>query len=488
MIKILKNQTGSIINLDIGISIPASGQTILNPQDYDEAADSDDLVVEIGAGNIIVNDGNIDLSKADGIRLVQGGFTNKIQLDNDLLDTNRIKVNLDNVLTGPAGPAGADGAPGPSGFGVYAFANVTSTGTISKGRGLTLNKTGTGTYQYTFTTPTPDANYIVSAGFENLGTNTDTNWFVNSKTTNGFILTTGIGDNGTTVDTLSDTNHNVTVLGDAGPQGITSAYDSWLDIGNIGTEADFLATLVGPQGAQGPQGIQGLQGPTGATGADGAQGPQGLTGPQGIQGVQGPQGDPGPQGLTGDTGPQGPIGNTGPQGPTGATGATGPQGNAGPQGIQGIQGDPGPQGIQGDPGPQGPQGDPGPVSIFGSEYQRFESLGTSSTTSATYVEKASFNTTVLPAGTYWIRVQYTWRQSNTGDDFRARVQINDTDTLFTHQQEPKDPGTDQLVWHHWSDEYTIGSSQSLQIDTDFSEVAGSTATIANLSIVLWRVA
>ena len=66
--------------------------------------------------------------------------------------------------------------------------------------------------------------------------------------------------------------------GPEGPQG-QSAYDVAVANGFIGTEVDWLTSLIGSQG------------PAGATG------PQGPQGPQGVQG---------PQGLTGDTGPQGP--------------------------------------------------------------------------------------------------------------------------------------------------------------------------------------
>lgn len=76
-------------------------------------------------------------------------------------------------------------------------------------------------------------------------------------------------------------------------------------MGNTGTEADFINSLVGPQGAQGIQGNNGATGPQGPAGPTGAQGPTGLTGATGPQGPQGPQGI---QGNTGATGPQGPAG------------------------------------------------------------------------------------------------------------------------------------------------------------------------------------
>jgi len=69
--------------------------------------------------------------------------------------------------------------------------------------------------------------------------------------------------------------------------------------GFVGTEAQWLASLVGPTGAQGPMGPQGSKGDTGDIGP---------AGPQGLQGIQG---------LTGPTGPQGPKGDTGAAGAAG---------------------------------------------------------------------------------------------------------------------------------------------------------------------------
>lgn len=60
--------------------------------------------------------------------------------------------------------------------------------------------------------------------------------------------------------------------GPIGPQGL-SAYQVAVEEGFVGTEAQWLASLVGPQG---PQGIQGPQGPRGI------QGPQGVKGDTGA--------------------------------------------------------------------------------------------------------------------------------------------------------------------------------------------------------------
>ena len=139
-----------------------------------------------------------------------------------------------------------------------------------------------------------------------------------------------------------------------------SAYALAVKHGYTGTEEEWLAELVGPQGPAGQDGsgveIRGTyadlealeeaisnpnQGdmynvgtaapyqiymwdettPPGAWVNQGQlQGPKGDTGPQGIPGPEGPKGD------TGDTGPQGAKGETGAQGPAGQTGPQGPHG------------------------------------------------------------------------------------------------------------------------------------------------------------------
>lgn len=142
-------------------------------------------------------------------------------------------------------------------------------------------------------------------------------------------------------------------------------------VGAKGDKGDTGATgatgAQGPAGDTGPQGPAGAQGPQGSPGANGADGASayevavadGFSGTEAewlasLVGAQGPQGDTGPAGPKGDTGA------TGPQGPQGIQGETGPQGATGPQGIQGDTGAQGPQGIQ---GPQGETGATGPAGV-----------------------------------------------------------------------------------------------------------------------------
>ena len=88
--------------------------------------------------------------------------------------------------------------------------------------------------------------------------------------------------NGASVNIENDSNQFL-----RGPRGYSS-YEVAKKNGFEGTEEEWLATLVGPQG------------PQGAVGPQGEQGPQGAVGPQGEQGPQGPQGEQGPQGPSVD--------------------------------------------------------------------------------------------------------------------------------------------------------------------------------------------
>lgn len=128
--------------------------------------------------------------------------------------------------------------------------------------------------------------------------------------------------------------HKIGAPGLEGEPG-ASAYAVAVASGFTGTEAEWLASLVGPQGIKGDKGEKG---------DPGIQGPKGDTGPQGDRGLQGEQGVKGDKGDTGEQGPQGAQGVQGPKGDTGATGA---------QGIQGIQG---PKGDTGNTGPIGADG------------------------------------------------------------------------------------------------------------------------------------
>ncbi|BBC53724.1 minor tail protein [Mycobacterium phage JF4] len=134
------------------------------------------------------------------------------------------------------------------------------------------------------------------------------------------------------------------VPGPQGPKGDTGPQGPKGDQGPQG--------IQGPQGPQGPQGETGPQGAQGPQGIQGPQGPQGEVGPAGpsayfiaaLNGFIGTE-EEWLESLVGPAGPQGPAGPEGPQGPQGPTGPKGDKGDTGAQGPQGIQGPQGPAGV-----------------------------------------------------------------------------------------------------------------------------------------------
>ena len=122
---------------------------------------------------------------------------------------------------------------------------------------------------------------------------------------NGYVCFYVYGKAFLLADVVGYYENTSNVAAEAGPPG-SSAYEVWLSQGNDGTEADFLASLVGATGPQGPAGAAGLDGAVGATGPQGPAGADGATGPAGPQG---------PAGADGASGAAGPAGLQGPAGP-----------------------------------------------------------------------------------------------------------------------------------------------------------------------------
>lgn len=73
MAKILKNTTVNPVTIkDTGITVPASpGTYTIPPQDYLLWAASVDIVSIVNAGTLIVNNGSLDLSAAEGLRYLE---------------------------------------------------------------------------------------------------------------------------------------------------------------------------------------------------------------------------------------------------------------------------------------------------------------------------------------------------------------------------------------------------------------------------------
>ena len=94
MAKIVRNTTASAILIsDTGVSVPASSSYTIPGVDYPLWSYSSDVITQIGAGAIVVSDGTFDLSKADGVSLLQGNFK-QADFIADLKTNNRLKVDV----------------------------------------------------------------------------------------------------------------------------------------------------------------------------------------------------------------------------------------------------------------------------------------------------------------------------------------------------------------------------------------------------------
>lgn len=107
MSKILKNTTGTDIELDIvGLFIPASGQITVSTETYLDLA-SEDSVTEltslINAGDIIVNDSINDLSASDGIEYIKfPNFAETVRVESSSFTSKDVKSALEELAGQPA--------------------------------------------------------------------------------------------------------------------------------------------------------------------------------------------------------------------------------------------------------------------------------------------------------------------------------------------------------------------------------------------------
>jgi len=82
-VKIIKNTTGSDVPIaDTGVTIPASSQYTIQPQDYMLWAASVDVIALVSAGTLVVNDGAVNLNITDGTNFLEHpDYAENIRID-----------------------------------------------------------------------------------------------------------------------------------------------------------------------------------------------------------------------------------------------------------------------------------------------------------------------------------------------------------------------------------------------------------------------
>lgn len=128
------------------------------------------------------------------------------------------------------------------------------------------------------------------------------------------------------------------------------------------------------------------------------------------------------------------------------------------------------------------------IGVFGNNAANAASDATSSTNSTTYQQKLRLSVTSIPAGTYRISWSFLWAYTSAFTNFDARVQVDDTTTIWRMLQEPKDTSNTQRHPASGFAYVTFGSSGNHDIDLDYrSSIFVATAYIATVKIEFWRV-
>ena len=463
-------------------------------------------------------------------------------------------------VTGLSGYQGSDGATGiqgvtglqgltglgSAGYGIFAYAKTDGAGNILEARNLNVIRTATGTYEYSFITKPNTSNYAVAHQYFDLDVNTDYTIYIDNTTVDGFKLTTGKGDNGTSADVLTDITHSVVVFGPEGPDGLTNVYDIWLSLGYTGTEQDFINSLRGNDNLAMVQ-VRNTNNPvfndtwtdiswnlldvetepallkydTNTTtriliGEDGdflinynlsvEPSSSGLfsgrvfkNNSTEIKGSNMEVLDGNDEHLLSNSFVingliEGDFLTFQLKKSTGdayvpsdivfnIVKLNSQKGEKGATGLQGPAGGP-----QGETGIQGVTGIPGENAnaIFGSEFQTVFTDTDSSTTSTSPVNKISLYISNLPAGKYRVGWQYKWRYSYTKGNFIARVQVDDSLQIHYLEKEPKDSGSDIRINESGFAYVTFSSQGDHFFDLDYWG-EGDTSYIYDAALEFWRV-
>lgn len=110
----------------------------------------------------------------------------------------------------------------------------------------------------------------------------------------------------------------------------------------------------------------------------------------------------------------------------------------------------------------------------------------SSTTSTSYQTKLTMTTSPIVSGTYRIGWCYDWRYTDTSSNFQGIVVANGT-TIYEHNQEPKDSGSDQSIPNSGFTYITLPNGVTTINIKYKAQRSDKTAYISNAKLELWSV-
>jgi hypothetical protein len=123
------------------------------------------------------------------------------------------------------------------------------------------------------------------------------------------------------------------------------------------------------------------------------------------------------------------------------------------------------------------------ASVFSSQFQFAESLATSTTTSAAYVEKLKLTTPAIPAGNYLIQWSADIGNTAVAGQVAARCQVDDATTLTDVSL------NSGMADHSFAGHAVVALGAGVHfVDIDWLRpVAVGSASISNARLMLWRV-
>lgn len=121
---------------------------------------------------------------------------------------------------------------------------------------------------------------------------------------------------------------------------------------------------------------------------------------------------------------------------------------------------------------------------FGTQNTSAESLGVSSTTSTSYIQKLKLTTPSIPAGNYMINWSADLGNSSTKVASKMQVQVDDTTTLAGSQIDFTESNGYAMQAGHAIVALTAAVHT---IDIDYSILSAGTANIRNARLTIWRI-
>lgn len=121
------------------------------------------------------------------------------------------------------------------------------------------------------------------------------------------------------------------------------------------------------------------------------------------------------------------------------------------------------------------------------DFGKISLVSQSSTISKSYIQHLRLDFPYLNSGIYKVSWSYEWRLTGTTSyDFKARLQVDNSDTIMENRQEPKNGGSDQ--WHQSSGFGYIGLEEGSHFfDLDYCRSHKGTAYIRRAHIEVWGI-